>query len=465
MDTYLNTVSAQIRSRRAREMAVNEIRTHIQDQAEAYQAGGMEREKAVKEAVRQMGDPVKTGVELDRIHRPKMEWRLFWWILAFSIVGLTLQYLCLYRFGETQGRIAGDFGRQCVYTAMGLLVMAILCLWDYSILGTCPNVFGVCFLGVLTFICMSGLPPRYNGAYGYLKCLMYFFVPIYAGILYGNRGKGLTGLTAGAVWIGAAFLTGARAIGGGLSVTGDVIVVCGVMLCAAAWMEWFGISRRKGLAAVFVLSAAAVFLIAVNLERYQLARLQAFFHPEDFEETVGYQMSQIRRIVSGLTMGGAGDAVLERANLIGRFVPRVDSEYMILQSAVVLGLSRTLILCAAYVLFFWYLFSMAVREKNRLGMITAVGCTLILAVETVRNVMFNFGVGVVSTAGIPFFSFGKIHTLAVYGILGVLLSIYRHRSLVWEKQVLKKGEKVKAEKIKELQIGRYVIHVEKVERN
>lgn len=171
VDTYLDAVSAQIRNRRARDMAVKEINAHIQDQAEAYEAQGMERDEAMREAVRQMGDPVTAGVELDRIHRPKMEWRLFWWILAFSAAGLVLQYLCFYRFGEADGNAMGYFVRQCVYTAAGLMVMAAVCFWDYSILGTHPNVFGVCFLGSLTLICVSGIPRMYNGAYGYLNSL------------------------------------------------------------------------------------------------------------------------------------------------------------------------------------------------------------------------------------------------------------------------------------------------------
>ena len=106
MDTYLDRVSAQIRSRRAR----------------------------------------KAGVELDRIHRPKMEWRLFLWIMAFSILGLGLQYLCFYRFGEAVGGSMNYFVRQCMYTAAGLLAMTAVCLCDYSILGTHPQVFGGCFL-------------------------------------------------------------------------------------------------------------------------------------------------------------------------------------------------------------------------------------------------------------------------------------------------------------------------------
>ena len=77
IEEYLEIVSGQIRSKRARIMAVKEIEDHIKDQAGAYEEEGMKQETAMEEAVRQMGDPVTTGVELDRIHRPKMDWKLF----------------------------------------------------------------------------------------------------------------------------------------------------------------------------------------------------------------------------------------------------------------------------------------------------------------------------------------------------------------------------------------------------
>ncbi len=104
IEEYLEIVSGQIRSKRARIMAVKEIEDHIKDQAGAYEEEGMKQETAMEEAVRQMGDPVTTGVELDRIHRPKMDWKLFWWIVLFSALGLAIQYLCFYRLGNMEGQ-------------------------------------------------------------------------------------------------------------------------------------------------------------------------------------------------------------------------------------------------------------------------------------------------------------------------------------------------------------------------
>ena len=127
---------------------------------------------------------------------------------------------------------------------------------------------------------------------------------------------------------------------------------------------------------------------------------------------------------------------------------------MILQTGVALGLLKTLCILCIFGVFFIYLFRLVAREKNQLGQMMGFGCTMMLAVETVRNVMYNFGIGLGSTGGIPFFSYGKVHTIAIYVLLGFLLSIYRYRNLVWE-------EPVKAEPGVAAKIGKYVIRVEK----
>lgn len=69
---YLEILMEQLRCKKARGMVEEEIRSHIEDQKCAYMADGMDEETAEEEAVRQMGDPVETGIELDRIHKPQM---------------------------------------------------------------------------------------------------------------------------------------------------------------------------------------------------------------------------------------------------------------------------------------------------------------------------------------------------------------------------------------------------------
>lgn len=85
---YMKTLEEQIQNKRARSLVAEEIRGHIEEQAKEYQAEGMSKEDAEREAVRQMGDPVETGCALNRIHRPAFPWKLF--VLAVFLTGASM---------------------------------------------------------------------------------------------------------------------------------------------------------------------------------------------------------------------------------------------------------------------------------------------------------------------------------------------------------------------------------------
>jgi hypothetical protein len=136
LNSYLEQLEEQIRNRKAKAEVIEEIRNHIEDQAEFYEKEGMSAEEAIEQAVRQMGDPVEVGIEMDRIHRPKPGAPLFLLAFMMSVAGLLTQYFSFYRFGEElvvyQRVIDNAFARQCVYVLMGTAVMLVILCVDYS---------------------------------------------------------------------------------------------------------------------------------------------------------------------------------------------------------------------------------------------------------------------------------------------------------------------------------------------
>ena len=67
MEEYLKKVLEQIRCKKAQGEIREELRAHIEDQKEANLAAGMSAEEAEREAVADMGDPVETGIALDKV--------------------------------------------------------------------------------------------------------------------------------------------------------------------------------------------------------------------------------------------------------------------------------------------------------------------------------------------------------------------------------------------------------------
>lgn len=119
MDEYLKTLLEQIRCKKARPYVKQEFQDHIEDQIEANMQAGMDREQAEREAVRDMGDPVETGISLDSVHRPQVAWKLLGIIVLISIAGVLIHAGIA---GKISENAAAGSDRYVFHVVIGLAV-------------------------------------------------------------------------------------------------------------------------------------------------------------------------------------------------------------------------------------------------------------------------------------------------------------------------------------------------------
>ena len=136
MEEYLDELKGQIRDKYAKEFVTDEVRAHIEDQSEAYEEDGLSHEDAVSKAVDEMGDPVSVGVDLDRIHRPHMEWRFLLYVFFIATLNLGVQYIVNRNMpAETGAGILEDLFRVSILqTVIGFVSMLGVYRLDYTIL-------------------------------------------------------------------------------------------------------------------------------------------------------------------------------------------------------------------------------------------------------------------------------------------------------------------------------------------
>ena len=148
MDEYLKLLLEQIRCTKARPYIKQELQDHMEDQIAENMKAGMDHEQAEKEAVRDMGDPVETGISLDSIHRPQAAWKLLGIIIFISIAGVLIHAGISGKASENA--VAGS-DRYVFHVMIGLAVMMILYLLDYTVLAKfskiiaavlCPYIWG-----------------------------------------------------------------------------------------------------------------------------------------------------------------------------------------------------------------------------------------------------------------------------------------------------------------------------------
>lgn len=437
MEEYLDVVTEQIRCTKARELVIGELRDHIMDQAEAYEAEGMFEEEAMEKAVRDMGDPVETGVSLDRIHRPQIEAGILAAVGIISLASIALHAVLGAFSQEIDGVGYGYLEHHIMYVLLGYAVMLLVYRLDYTILSRFARPMAAVFLGiVLVGTRFFGI--TINGAQIYIMLgpislfmpmVMVLYVPVFGGILYGYRGTGWKGLGKILLWaLVPTWLTfHIPAFSQGVVLWATFVVLIGI----AVWKGWYQVNRAAALSVLSVMFTAPllIFLGAGALGRlpgYQLARIQAFLTNSPDNNYLAVQMRKL--LVGSRLVGGNPEGITELVKF-----PGYNSDYIFVSLISAYGILAGVLAAALMLFLILKVFRVSFRQKNQLGMILGCGCGVVFLFQMGISVGMNLGLLPTTAAILPFFSAGGTGIVVSYALLGLVLSVYRYKNILPDK--------------------------------
>lgn len=421
MEHYLRTAGEQIRWKAARPALTTELEGHLLDQRDACLEAGMEETAAEAEALRQMGDPVTVGMELDRIHRPRPQRGLLVLTVVIAALGGVLRVLLT--AGWAQG--ASDPVKAALALALGCLALLGGYGLDVSALGRHP---GKVYLGALCVGLLSlWLSPMRNHASYFTRYVVLAYPVVYAAWLYGCRNKGWRGIflaLAGGFPLAAVMLMAPSVLA--------LLLLAGTGLALwllAAGQDWFSLGRRKtqGVVGGLGLAALAGVWAAAQTGIIQ-TRLALLLHPERDPLGGGYQATVVRAALSGArwrgegALGGAfGGMPYEQA------MPEAGQDFLLTTLIHQWGwLAFWLVLAAVTGLLGWLLWR-CLRQRNQLGRMVSLAVVLSLGLRVVCSLALTFGY-VLLGCGMPLLS-GNLSTLLDMALIGLALSAFRREAL------------------------------------
>ena len=453
-EEYLHTLTEQIRCKMARGAVEQEINDHIEDQKAEFLCEGMSQKEAEEAAVREMGDPVEVGLEMDRIHRPTMAWEMIALIVGLSIAGYLLRRVMFHAVSgieQVAGRnadLSWSGNSSSWYTSMelpmmliGLVLMVVICYVDYTrIAGYAKEVliayyilifFGLQFLGAMVngstrWIAM----PLGNFALNVID-LLWLTIPLFAAVLYQYRGQGYRVLLKAVLWmlppvyfliLRSQSLTAAMVL---------ELIYC-IVLAAAVYKGWFQVRKKAvlvGIGAVVVLTP--VLLVGglwILGAAYQKERVAAILSMGRYPAG-DFQIGIVRQLIQGSSVLGGNPKFTE-------LVTSVDGSVHLLASvSAAYGILAGILLAVLLVFLFLRFAKISFGQKNQLGMLMGTGCAVLFLVQAVIFLGENFGV--LGNVGIycPFFGTGRSGMLVTYLLLGLLLSICRYQKTAPESVV------------------------------
>lgn len=449
-EEYLDTLTGQIRCKMARRDVAEEFRGHIEDQTRAFMSEGMERKEAEALAVREMGDPVEVGNELDKIHRPRMPWGMIGLIVVLSIVGYAaycfVSSKCAYDGGTSGAVFSLSY---LVYILAGLAVMTGVCFVDYTRIGErARELMIILILGCLAGQSFSvgmvnGMPSWIIlGGIGIdVGAVLMLTVPLYVGILYHYRGSGRSGSIKAVLWMlpgcGIALKCGRTWMAMILATT------CVVVFEIAVCKRWFRISRRAAAVAggaagagIFILPLARI--MWGTAPSYQQERLSMIFGGS--ADTPYYPNIFIKTLLDGSRLVGKNpdlaDTVISLPNPSEAALAGIAGYCGILAALAVAGVLLFLLLRFLHI---------SLKQRNQLGMLMGTGCAAVFLIQTAVYCVNNMGL-VYLGSYCPFLTMGGSSILMTYVLLGLLLSICRYRNTAPERNPGRAGKEYRTVK-------------------
>ena len=427
MEEYIKILLEQVRFEKAHKAIGDEIRAHIEDQVEANVSEGMDNETAEKKAVEDMGDPVETGIALDKVHRPQLAWELVVATLAVTVFSIILHIFMTKElnwglaFQISKGHIVQEGTMFVFYSILGVALMLLLYLMDFTTIAKYSKIAGIILLvsyfASLYWVWMPNpdsvdyeIARLFNDLNFGVDSLMFLMIPIFAGILYKYRGQKYGGLVKAVMWILVCTFLLTFYDGLYRFETMAVTMVCMLaQLTIAIKKEWIKVRKAPAIISIWLLLVFPVISVIKTFELY------------DF----WYEEETIRPIIRSAKLFGRG-------KIYGDSIEFAEDINILTYISTTMGIGIAIAVIAAILGLIIYGLIVTAKTKNQLGLVMGIGCMIWLIEKVIFNMTFGFGLffDYSSQSFLPFISGGLRFDglLASYVMFGIILSIYKYKN-------------------------------------
>ena len=363
-------------------------------------------------------------------------WKSFSLPLLLSVCGLNAVGILVIRSAANQDMEV--VGRQMMGSALGIVLMLILCLIPYQkIVRYAPlffgiscgalllvNVYGRIVGGARRWIVLPGVGQVQPSEFAKIGIILFsaWFLGRHEENL--NKPRVLLAFAAFAAIPVALILS-----------EPDLSTTIVVVVCIAAMFFAAGLSYKWIFAAAAVLiPVAAVFVELVNhgmfpfLKDYQAQRVMAFLHPSQYTDENLQQSNSIMAIGSGQLFGkGLNNNTLASVKN-GNFLSEEQTDFIFAVIGEELGFIGCLTVIALYAVVVYECLYLAGKAKDMEGRVLCTGFGILTAFQGFCNIAVATGIFPNTGLTLPFISYGVSSLLSFYMGIGFVLNVGLQRT-------------------------------------
>ena len=453
INEFLNSVCEQIKYKPIRNTIAEELKDHIEDKKEELIEMGQNEEEAEKNAVEQMGDAEIIGKELNKVHRPRLDWKLLIILVVLLIFGFVISYIITenehtemmqyMKEGVSEYITTNYMIKYVCFVGLGFAVGVIIYFCDYERIKNKPLILYIIATVVIILAFLFGI--SVNGI-NFLRIGNYSIrsntiaVPLYilAFIVFLeniNEENKLTKLfkeknikiNSNVLKLFVLSLISLLMLSLIPSSSSVIVLAITYLILATKKVVSESENKRKHLLMLWgipIIVGIVVVLFEVLANPYVLDKFISVYNPEEYKKTEGWRALNRKEIIeSAQKFGEAGnmsDAIYlfdgfgnnEIISILAHFgwIPTVTLIIVVLAFSIKLVIN-----------------SFKIKEKYGSLIILGIGCMFIL--QSVFNILMNFNLIFDASFNLPFVTYGCGELVVNMMCLALIFAVYRKKDV------------------------------------
>lgn len=405
-ERFLSEVTNHIKSKEAKSFVATELDFHLKQAKNMWMDKGLSKEVAEDKAVEQMGSPIKLGRELNKLHKPKVDW----FLIILLVAAMGLGFLPIIALGHTNDLLMN----KVIFVILGIATAVGIMLLDYRKLERLGWLFYT--IGVLILLTLKCFPSDYVNGEALIKigpikidCLMTipFFFLAWASFFNNSRLKFIHLFM---LYVFSLYLF----------LTTSILLPIFIYITMVFVMLWWSKLGKK--TAWLITMLPICFFIIRDLlswsavKEYRIARILGFLNPEhDLWDL------RLKEVMSSAGWFGTYGNI--------KSIPAAHTDFVFASLTYYYGYVLALVLVLILSLFAVRIMTISYKTNDGYGKLLLVGGVTLFVVHFICNVGMILGILPRVSISLPFISYGLVPTLFHAFIMGIVLSVYRRKDM------------------------------------
>ncbi len=436
---FLNTVCEQIKYKPIRNSIAEELENHIEESKENYIEEGMQKEEAEEKAITQMGNAEEIGKKLNKIHKPKLDWKL----LIILIVLLGFGFLVAFTRETKIVSYKFDFIARYISSAIvGGILSIFIYFIDYTKIKKYSNIFYIIatLFVVYSFlfgININGLPYIYISpsiTFSPVVIAMPLYIIAFVGFLNSEKqykknvtifNKNINLKLAKIITLSIISIFIFVSIP---SIVSAFILGLIYLIIGTVKLVQTKTNRKRNL---LILWGIPIFLgtilsLSVIIETpYIVDRFVAVYNPESQADCCGWIPLNRKIIInSAQTFGEADDT----SNALEIFDEGTNYAFISILAHYGWVVSVGIVIAVLALSIELIINSIKIKEIN--GKLLIIGMSSMFILQSIFNILMNLNLIIDANFNLPFVSYGRLNLIVNMICLALVLAIYRRKDIL-----------------------------------